>query len=634
MGRIQQDKRMNGMRSAALWLLLLTGPGQALDSLIVGLGAEGYSWREVELTSHIAGVTDDSVFKWNVGRNTNLIPGMLEREGSIKIFDLEEHFDAFRGGVEFSRKALETAPGLENMFDGDADTAFDPAVDPDMPSRMEIYIDLGDVFNVNRLRLFPRQDDRHDIFFPQVFAIATHDGSAFYVPREYDFIEDWRPYDDLFGFSRLFPNREPMLERVFQSRPVRHIRLRVDRIHPWEIAEVEVYSDGSLPLGEFISVALLAETRFPIWGRVLYEGGNIADLPIVVQTRTGPDPWPFIYYARNILDGSEEEVPREIYDRLERVSRGSIKPSPKWSAWENLEDGVVRSPAAQPFVQFRLLLSQPRTVLRQLILEYVSQPLLEELEAEIDPLSARGGEEVLFTLSLQAHMTESRRVEFESRGFRQLQILTQAQVSQVERVLVDDVEVLHTETYQPGLGFTVHLGERILRDTAFLQIAFRARIFRDGTRFEIRALDRRNIAGRIDSVYQAARPGDVDPLTLSQSLVVRLEDQGMGRLLENIGSKSRVFTPNGDGVNDVGSIFYDLFKLTHEVPVQVDIYDLSGRKVKQLYAGGKDSGHCEHEWDGRDMRGMRVPPGAYLYQVRVDADARTETRRGLIGVVY
>ena len=39
-------------------------------------------------------------------------------------------------------------------------------------------------------------------------------------------------------------------------------------------------------------------------------------------------------------------------------------------------------------------------------------------------------------------------------------------------------------------------------------------------------------------------------------------------------------------------------------------------------------------WDGRDQDGFTVPPGVYLYQVEVEADAGTSRRQGVVSVAY
>lgn len=51
--------------------------------------------------------------------------------------------------------------------------------------------------------------------------------------------------------------------------------------------------------------------------------------------------------------------------------------------------------------------------------------------------------------------------------------------------------------------------------------------------------------------------------------------------------------------------------------VEVAVYDVTGRRVRELCDGVLAAGRHELPWDGLGERGSRVPPGLYLVQVRV-----------------
>ena len=79
---------------------------------------------------------------------------------------------------------------------------------------------------------------------------------------------------------------------------------------------------------------------------------------------------------------------------------------------------------------------------------------------------------------------------------------------------------------------------------------------------------------------------------------------------------------------------FDLFLLLEQVDVQLEIYDLSGRRVTQLQMGGSTAGNLEIKWDGRDQDGQMTPPGIYLYRLAVDSDDSSIERSGTLSLVY
>ena len=95
-----------------------------------------------------------------------------------------------------------------------------------------------------------------------------------------------------------------------------------------------------------------------------------------------------------------------------------------------------------------------------------------------------------------------------------------------------------------------------------------------------------------------------------------------------------VLTPNGDGINDEGRIVYDLVETTGGVPVEVEILDLLGRKVRGIYRGLDGIGHYERTWDGRNGEGKTVPPGIYIWRVSGELERGRATRTGILGVSY
>ena len=67
------------------------------------------------------------------------------------------------------------------------------------------------------------------------------------------------------------------------------------------------------------------------------------------------------------------------------------------------------------------------------------------------------------------------------------------------------------------------------------------------------------------------------------------------------------------------------FSLSREADVQVEIFDVAGRRVRLLLDARLEAGDHVAGWDGEDDRGAAVPSGLYFY--RLTADGRSETRR-------
>jgi len=58
------------------------------------------------------------------------------------------------------------------------------------------------------------------------------------------------------------------------------------------------------------------------------------------------------------------------------------------------------------------------------------------------------------------------------------------------------------------------------------------------------------------------------------------------------------------------------FELKYPERVQLAVYDVRGRLVRQLVDGEQPAGATEIEWDGRDASGRRVAAGVYFFRLR------------------
>lgn len=103
-----------------------------------------------------------------------------------------------------------------------------------------------------------------------------------------------------------------------------------------------------------------------------------------------------------------------------------------------------------------------------------------------------------------------------------------------------------------------------------------------------------------------------------------------------------VLTPNGDGINDRLMGSFVLLRVLEERPVEVDFFDLAGRRVgRARIEEGADAGasmekvgELRFSWDGRGSSGGLAPPGTYLCRIRIEADRGTEELFRPVHLVY
>ena len=600
------------------WALLCATPLLAIDTLVVGTG--DLDWKAIEDEAQYVTVVPESIWTWDAEPNANLMPGMAARGGSMRVW--------VRPTVPFEN-ALKLRPGMDAWVDGDPTTAWGPDEDDVMGRGAAMYIDLGCTFRVNQIRMHPRLDRHHRMSFLGTFQVATHDG-VFEGPFEVDLPHDLH-YRPLLTFSSSYPNREPIVERRFPTRDVRFMTMFSQEVESWEIAEIEVRGDGSMPVGEFVSQPLYVRGGYPIWGRVTTDAGELDQQSISVYTRTGSDPEPLHYFLK--FQDQLERVSHQDYaaaaERSSNAEQGPVRPNPEWSLWQPVTDGQVQSPGPRRYLQFRVLLHEPGTRIERLHFEYIKRPLAEDLAAEIAPVEVEPGEETEFTLSMEVHINAERG----DAGFRYLEVLTPATVHGVDAVLIDDEPAIHTALLRPSEGFSIDTWERQLLPGSFVQLVFRASVFRDGTPFRVRVMDYFPRGEELEFVYQTAREEDVEPLSVGGSLLVRLRS-GEVPLLQDVEVRTGLITPNGDGVNDVFEVSFALTKLTEPAALGLELLDLTGRRIRRIPAGEAALGRHRRTWDGCDEAGQLVPPGHYLYRLQVMADTKTVTRHGHVQVAY
>jgi hypothetical protein len=97
-------------------------------------------------------------------------------------------------------------------------------------------------------------------------------------------------------------------------------------------------------------------------------------------------------------------------------------------------------------------------------------------------------------------------------------------------------------------------------------------------------------------VYQVRNYATPDDLSLDRASVV-----------------PRVFTPNGDGINDA---VYFYLENPRQSALDGWVIDVAGAEVSRLRPAGDTAARNVLMWDGRDASGHRVSAGVYIYKIR------------------
>ena len=180
-----------------------------------------------------------------------------------------------------------------------------------------------------------------------------------------------------------------------------------------------------------------------------------------------------------------------------------------------------------------------------------------------------------------------------------------------------DVSFKNVEINSSGFAVQIPLIDTQLT-SELIEVDFRAEVFAIGTLFSGPVLH----SERPYEVPQGLTPGDADPLADGDRLQVDLIGL-KSRAIQAMRLSGAVFTPNGDGVND---IFYIQGGEKVEKVTTMRVFDRWGDLVFE--GTGMEINDIQNGWDGT-FKGKPCTSGAYVWYAEVlFKDGETKVLRG------
>ena len=360
-------------------------------------------------------------------------------------------------------------------------------------------------------------------------------------------------------------------------------------------------------------------------------GFRSPEAQVLIRTRSGLDDDADVFW-RFTGRGSKAEVSRAGYKDLKLNERAGITHDlDHWTFWSAPYDFAdssgtpVVSVSPRRYFQFKIdFLPRENAGGRVGFVELrASEPVATNLVGEVWPVEAKVGQQSSFTYALRPTIHPG------DIGFDRLEIETSSIISAVEAVRIGDAPVTFTVEAEEPHRLAVSFPRLQEQDSGTLvEVDFAAQVLRYGAIFAAQVSD----SDQPLEVPQGVNPGDATTKYEGNRVSVATAAQEQ-RLLQ-VRVEPTIFTPNGDGRNDEIGIFYHILEITGRAQVAVEVWDLSGRRVRQVYSGADGIGEYERAWDGRDEAGGLVPPGIYLYRVSVDADREKVEKTGVLYATY
>ncbi len=590
------------------------------------------SWSDIDAAEHgrasLIQFDPDSIRPQFLRPDINLTPLIEESGGEVLSFV----WNGWRSHTESD----------ELMFDGDLATAFlgDGRFAVHWPYVKAMTFDLGAPLFLDRIRFFPRDKHLTDRFVQQ-FRIGVNDGDPLKDGTREVNLGAAGFYFDFDIVYEAAENTQSVIDVKFPDQPIRYVLFysKENTTGIWEIAELELYGNGFAPFSSYVSNVIDLGAAASL-GSLRWSGQQDAGATLALSTRSGVDDDPNLYWRytfrggeRTRFDPQGRPLTWASYNRLALGAQaGLTHDTAGWTFWSTAPDfatgaGAIAGSGPRRFVQVRAdFTAQQRAGGR---LDWVElavsiPPVAQQAVAEITPSVVAPGTVSSFTYKVKAWVAGA------DLGFDRLAIDTPAPGAQVVGVRLSGQPVAFAVVERGARGFVLAVPlVDAQRTQEVLEVDFEASVFQFGTVFTGRIFNSQHPA----EVPQSLAWGDADGVPSSERLRVDLTGLDRGSL-GSLSVVPAVFSPNGDGVNDVVEIGCDVLNLSGLSSVVCWVYDVSGRRLGLVDSSWLGSGRYVGFWDGRDAAGFLLPPGLYVLGLQVETDGGTTQRQAVVSLVY
>ena len=540
------------------------------------------------------------------GPGDDLASGIIRRKGSIV-------------------NSAPTSVNPLNLIDGNIESQEKMRLSNSDPNRLadELFFDLGSFFWIDGFRLAGGRGSAKAKNFIG-YRLEFSDGS-----REVDGGLRWQTVAERDGdrdlIQLVIEEFAPVIARFFRIQwDVGYEALPRDNLGDALLCELQLFGQGYQPQVELTSDLIqLGGSR----NLTTIEWG--ADTPpgtrVLLQTRTGNSLDTLLHYFK--ADGTE--VSEAKYKKIRiKSQKGDIIPEEvagnDWEPWsepyEVASGSAITSPSPRKYMKVRATLlsddSESFATLDEIRVNF-SDPVASSLQGRVVPNRVDSlGVERSFALkveigSLQEGFDEvlvqpppGMKLNFDptreslfagpASAFEEEADVTTFELGNV-RVVKAVPDSLHLAFDSVGSGVEV------------LQLNFRGTLLTAGGRLQVQM---RNSEG--DGFWQR-----VDEKVPRNSLQLVAKPKTK-TLFSDLTIIPPVFTPNGDDVNDLVTMNFNVMMVGASTAVAAEIFDLNGRRVRRLEEQRSiSSGAYSITWDGRDEENALLPPGLYAVRLRL-----------------